>query len=316
MSTSLVEASDAVATTTPAEERRQRENAANLSRFYSLVDAEIVLQYRIRGNRDGLIDYLNFAPDTLVRGSDLTDRERALRAIAVGQISAHLSTMSLDDVLSPGRTNLTADLRTRIQTAFDARRTGVEVVDIALPMLRPGDLENAKEYEELTISTQAALQAIAQAAAKNVAVTFADTIGNEARATEAIAAIELYNQLAAEHGADSPQAVEQRLNVERLIVSSGGTSAQAIEKAETDRWITLMNERSRASQLTGQLPQFLAAPNLYRQKRLMAVYANTLPPLRKFIIGIDPANVNVQADMKSMDPILDFSSSINKEENK
>src|SRR5436189_292876 len=78
--------------------------------------------------------------------------------------------------LSPGLSNLAADLRAKVQGAFDAPKTGVEVVAIDLPMLRPSG-ESAPKFEELAISEQARqeMKAIAE---RNVFATFTDVLGD------------------------------------------------------------------------------------------------------------------------------------------
>jgi pimeloyl-ACP methyl ester carboxylesterase len=60
-----------------------------------------------------------------------------------------------------------------------------------------------------------------------------------------------------------------RINVERLLAQGGGAAAQAIEGAETDRWVALMSARSRASELIGQIPAYRASPELYKQIRML-----------------------------------------------
>ena len=73
-----------------------------------------------------------FAPDTTARRDLLTMRDKALRAIALRQASLYLSTQTLDEVISTNRGDLATELQSRIQTAFDDQRTGVEVVPIVV----------------------------------------------------------------------------------------------------------------------------------------------------------------------------------------
>jgi regulator of protease activity HflC (stomatin/prohibitin superfamily) len=277
------------------------------------VDAEIVLQYRIQSQNNGLIDYLSFASEAPIRGRDLTEREMAIRTIALSQVSEHLSKMPLEYVISPGRTNLLSDLRSRIQGALDDPqvRAGVEVIAVAMPMIRPADTQ-ASQFEELGISVQARLQNIAQAQS-NLLRDVAFLLGDSKLVDPTLAAIDEWNAAEKEFGQTSPQAIEARQKVERLLAQGGGAAAQSIEAGETDRWIALMNARSRASELLGQLPAYRASPELYKQLRMMEVFSNGLPGLNKYVIGIDPSQVNVQMDLKEINPLLDFSGAINKE---
>lgn len=279
-------------------------DVAAVSAAYSLVDAEIVLRYRIRQDNNGLLNYLQFAPETHGRRQTLTDRQRALRALALKQVSAHLSRLSLDQVLSPGQTRLGANLRDAVQAAFDAHKTGIEVVAIDVPMLRPSG-SSAPSFEELGISAQARYERLA-VADRNAANTFTDLLGDASLADEVIAAIDEYDRLRLEFGHHSPEAIEQRQVVEQLLMQGGGTLAQVINDAERDRWTTLMAQRARASMVASQLPSYLAAPNLYRQRELMRIYKQHLPVMKKYIIAIDPSRLNVDADLKDLSPAFEF----------
>jgi regulator of protease activity HflC (stomatin/prohibitin superfamily) len=159
---------------------------------------------------------------------------------------------------------------------------------------------------------QARLQNIAQAQSKLLG-DVAYLLGDSNLVDPTLAAIDDWNAAEREFGQTSPQAIEARQKVERLLAQGGGAAAQSIEAGETDRWIALMNARSRASELLGQLPAYRASPELYKQLRMMEVFSNGLPGLNKYVIGIDPSQVNVQMDLKEINPLLDFSGAINKE---
>jgi regulator of protease activity HflC (stomatin/prohibitin superfamily) len=284
-----------------------------VSALYSLVDAEMVLQYRIKANTmaaggtgatasgGGLVDYLMFASDEVTRLQDLTERERALRGIALAAVSAKLSRLSLDDVLSPGQSDLTQTLATQIQAAFDQHRTGVEVLALEIPMLRPAGA-SASKFEELGISMQAA-QEFKAAGERNVSTTYTYWIGDASQSRHIMALIEECNALQAQ---GSPEAAAKRREVERLLVRGRGHAAQIIANAERDRWVDLMRRRARASTLQAQLPAYQAAPRLFREREIMRIYAQVLPPIDKFVIGIDPARVTLDMDLKKTNPILNF----------
>jgi membrane protease subunit HflK len=289
-----------------AEERA----VAQVSDFFSLVDAEITVQYRIQSQNGALFHYLQFAPDA-ARKRGLSDRERALKNLALGEVSRHFASLSLDDVLSLGRTRVTDDLTRQIQAAFDRHKTGVEVVSVNLPLLRPSGT-SAPSFEEVNVSAQARLQRIAQA--RRTAFRMAiETLGNAGAVEEVLAGIDEYERLAQETGADSPQAIEQRQKVQDLLIKGGGWTAQELAQAETDRWTTLASRRAQASRVNSQLALYRAAPELYRHREIMKVYKRLLPGIDKYIIAIDPANVSVNADLTKVAPIFEFAGASDEE---
>lgn len=287
-------------------------SAAAISDFFSLVDAEIVLVYRIGAGR--LMDYLHFAPETFSkRGQALNDRERALRSIALAQVSQYLSTMAMDDVMTGWRINLGAELRDRIQRAFDQRKAGVEVVAVTLPMLRPSG-ETAASFEELNISAQARRQRIAQSRRDEFGM-LTQQLGSVELVDEVLAGIDEYDRLRWTSGSDSPEAIAQRQAVVDLLLKGGGFAAKEIAAAERDRWVTLMNQRAQALRVQGQTAAFRAAPELYRQLHTMEVFKAYLPYMDKYMIAIDPALISIDADLKKINSILEFAGASEAEKN-
>ena len=293
-----------------AEELQQERAAQIVSNYYSLVEAEVVLQYRIRQDADqqrgGLIDFLHFGTESIARRQSLTDRERALRAVALGEISQHLARLSLDEVLAPGTSDLTKALATRVQAAFDRERAGVEVVAITVPMLRPA-AASAPTFEEFGISQQARRQLVA-VAEREAYKELTAMIGDVSLADAVLDGIDEYHRLVREtpKGAASPEAIAKRQEVEEILRSGGGSEAQKIAVAERDRWYDLMKTRGQASRWQGELDSYRAAPQLYRQREIMKVYGRLLPNIPKYIIGVDPSRVNVDFDLKNTIPFIDF----------
>lgn len=272
-----------------------------VSALYSLIDAEMVLQYRIKPDNGGLLDYLQFGSDERERLQQLTERERALKNIALGVVSSELSQRPIDDVLAPGRSDLSVDLAKRIQQAFDQHRTGVEVVALEIPLLRPSGAA-AEKFEELGIGVQNAQEFVAKED-RILATTYSYWIGDQNLAKRVLDGIDEYNALLA---AKSPDAVKKRQEVEKLLVRGKGQAAQVIADAERDRWVQLMGRRTQSSTVQSQLAAYRAAPELYRQRAIMQVYAQVLPGIDKIILGIDPTRVHIDIDMKKVNQILNF----------
>jgi hypothetical protein len=105
-------------------------------------------------------------------------------------------------------------------------------------------------------------------------------------------------------GSDAPETVEQRVKIEEMMRAFGGHAAQVIAEAERDRWVRQMKAMSDAIRVQGQQLPYRTAPRLYRQRELMRVFTATLPPLKKFIIGIDPSTVSVDMELKEINPLF------------
>lgn len=263
--------------------------------LFALVDAEITLLYRI--NPDGLLDYLNFGSDAPRRRQRRSMREGALRVLALREITQELSRLSMEDIVADRRAEVIDTLRERIQEAYRRHSTGIEVVALNFPLLRPSG-EVATNYEDFAMAIQQRRQMVAEAEGDMLGglVLF---VGNAESADEILAALDRWRALRSELGHEAREAINQRLLVERMLADAGGQLAQLITAAESQRWVTLMESRAQAKQFQGQIVASRAAPRLYRQREIMKVLGRTLGTRRKFIlVGIDPERLNLDIEVQ------------------
>ncbi|MCH2134354.1 MAG: hypothetical protein MK116_11440 [Phycisphaerales bacterium] len=286
---------------------------AGFGSIHALVDIQIGLSYRIRaageGEEEGLLQYLSFGSEQRIRGSRLTERERALKAVAVSEATKFFGGLGLDDVLSAERAQLSGQLLERIRKAFDEHDTGVELLAVTLPSVSP--VANlASSFEDLDIAMQQSDTEIAEAQRRRV-IVLTQAVGNPGMVDEVLAAIDAVN--AAEdaydtavdtHGEDSKEAKDaaevreqKTLDAATLVRRGGGGAAQLIARAERDRWVDLMEQRTQASRIRGQMSAYRAAPELYRQWWIMQAYNRNFSNLRKYIVGISPERMKVNVSL-------------------
>lgn len=269
--------------------------AGRVSSRFALVDADVLVNYRIKA--DGLLDFLSFSNDTRTRRSPLDMRERVLKAIAMRETSQFLSTQSIDQVLSPQGDSMVRQLRERIQSAYDRVDSGVEVVSVLIPTLRPPAGDAAGMFEELSIDTQNARQLV-QEAQRLASTSMAMMVGSVDTADRAAAAINRLRQLEREVGRNAPATVEQRALVESILLESRAAAASVISAARAKRWKLLMDARGNAAKVLGQAPAFRAAPDLYRERAIMMVLGRELAKARnKYILGVDAARAGFDMEM-------------------
>ena len=279
----------------------------------ALVDMQIYITYRIRpsveGQNGGLLDYLSFGSERRSsRQSLLTERETALKQLALSQVTQYLGTLGLDDVLSLDRSRLAESLHTRIRASLDKMDTGIELLGVDVPVVRPvGSMANA--FEDLDIAMQQSDSLIAEAE-RNRVVMLTSMVGNPDLVDTVLEAIENVenarneqDEAIATHGEDSEEARraaevldEFSMKASKLVRRGGGRAAQLISTAERDKWVSLMEQRTQASRILGQGAAYRAAPELYRQWHTMQAYRN-FPEFRKYIIGIDPDRMKVNVGL-------------------
>ncbi|MBX3354814.1 MAG: hypothetical protein KF724_03845 [Phycisphaeraceae bacterium] len=281
-------------------EEQALEDAA---RGFALVDADVMMSYRIKS--DGLLDWLNFANDVRVRRSELDMRERALRAIAMRELSQFLSTQPLDEVLSPRGESLGTALQARIQSAFDRERAGVEVVAVITTMLKPPG-EAGEMFESISVETQNARKTLEEAR-QVVDNTMATLIGDASQATMIVNEILAWQALRNEKGHDDPAVIEGRARLERLLTANPAQAARELAFSASRRWSSQIAVRRSAMEVLGQVESYLAAPELYRQRKTMEVIGQVLAGVRtKFVFGVDPERVQLDLSMQTPDSALNL----------
>jgi hypothetical protein len=75
-----------------------------------------------------------------------------------------------------------------------------------------------------------------------------------------------------------------------------------------------MDTWSSASRVSGQMAAYRAAPELYMQRMYMSVLARRLPAIRKYVIGLDPNRVQLDVELRSINPLLNFADSLESDE--
>jgi regulator of protease activity HflC (stomatin/prohibitin superfamily) len=263
--------------------------------LYSLVDAEISLEYRIKSG--GLLDYLAFSSDERRRGQRLDMLESSLKALALRVVTRYLSGLALKEVIAEGRAALIADLQDRIQAGWDEIGAGVELVAVNIPMLRPSGGVGTY-YEDYAMAREERREQIVNARQEE-AMSLAFWIGDPDRVGEILAGIDEYNRLRNELGPDHTDVIDQRIRVERMLSASGGALALEIAAAEADRWINLMEARAEALKQQGKVEAYRAAPRLFMKRELMQVLQEMLPDLPKYVfVGVDPDRVSLKVELQ------------------
>jgi regulator of protease activity HflC (stomatin/prohibitin superfamily) len=296
----------------PLSVKDQSTDTSQVVTQFALVDADIVLEYRVK--EDGLLEYLNFSGDIRSRRTILDMRERALRALALREVSQYLSTRTLDQVLSPTGDSLVLQLKQRIQAAFDRSGSGVEVVGILIPVLRPPAGEPAGMFEELSIDIQNARKVVDEAN-RLVNTTMSTLVGSPDIARRVVLDINLLRDIEREHGKDSPEALQKRSTIENMIVDARAQAASIIGVARARRWSMLMSARATASEVLGQAPSYRAAPEIYRERAIMAVLSRALAAARiKYVLAIDPSRIEFDVQMEQPEPGLNLGDYLEKKE--
>jgi regulator of protease activity HflC (stomatin/prohibitin superfamily) len=276
------------------------DTGARVGELFAFVDAEILLRYRIKP--DGLLDYLSFSSD-VPRRSRLNMREGTLKALSLREITQELSRGSLGEVIGAGRADLLETLRLRLQASFDRHRTGVEVVGLDVPLLRPAG-QVGTNFEDLNMARQQRRQTVAEAES-DVLTRLVVYVGDAEMAERIAAEIDRHREMQRELDDDDPALIEQRLLIERLLADAGGQYGHYLAAVEAERWVELMKARAQVNRFEGNIDAYRAAPRLFREREITNALRRSLAGRPKFfVIGVDPRRVELDVELREEPSLL------------
>jgi len=285
----------------------------------SLVDIRATLRYRIAPT--GLLQWLQFGSPQQDRRSRNTFKEMMLRAISQDVITQMFQTLQLDEILGTERGNLSAIAKVQLQAELQKHQSGVEVIAVDLPLISPAG-DAAQSFEELSVAKQSE-ELLASAARGHAQALLTRTVGDPSLVQNVIDSVLQYedareslddlrknNATNAEVRSAEKQLREIEDDAIALIEKGNGRAAAQIRDAEVDRWTTLMDTMAREQRVSGQKAAFESAPRLYMQRMYMSVLARNLPRIRKYVIGIDSSRLNIDVELKQINPLLNFADSL------
>jgi regulator of protease activity HflC (stomatin/prohibitin superfamily) len=253
------------------------------ARGLAVIDAEIVVQYRVRD----LHEFLTSAASP----------QAAVAAVAQQEAGRFFAGHELDALLSRGRTEAGGSLAASIQTRLDAMRLGLEVVDVSITSLQPPAGKVARAFHR-QIAARQDRETLVERAHRDAVATLSRVAGSVdlgRRIDEAILALDALRSTAASvpnPAAADPRAARQA-EIDALLAEAGGEAAQRIHAARGDRWSVAVGEQVARERFVAELQAFNRAPAYYRAARFFAVLAEGLAQRRKFVVAGDKSDLPV-----------------------
>ncbi|MDP6890942.1 MAG: SPFH domain-containing protein, partial [Phycisphaerales bacterium] len=290
---------------------------------WALVRARITLMWRVRGVEEaseggGLLQYLDFGTDHRARRQRLTDRERIVRSISVAEATRYFATLNLDDALTTDRGKLGESLRGLIQGRLDTLESGIEIVSVNVPIVAPPE-KAVQSFEDLPVAFQQHLRTTRDAERERTNV-LNSAVGNPAFVEPLVDAVNKVEVARAAIGAAADDtdlaplqaALQEAVNEAETVSRQGGGAAyQIIAAAERSRLLGMLGRRGQAARVRGQQAAWVAAPELFRQRSIMKLYAQYLPEMRKYVMGIDPSKLDLSVELRELaSPNTVFSESL------
>lgn len=222
-------------------------------------------------------------------------RQTLLRSVAEREVMDFLGSRSIDEILGAGRGPLSDELSGRIQRAFDAIDSGVQVLFAGIVAAHPpqaGDV--ALAYQRVTASEQRREKAIEDARSARIE-TLTQVVASVERSEAIVRELDVLEGMQ-RAGATQDEITEQEIKIETLLRAAGGEAAQLILQARADRWRLHMNERARVARQAGRVALFRAAPEVYLASQWFEALRDMTRDARVYVTTFDDSRVRVNVE--------------------
>jgi regulator of protease activity HflC (stomatin/prohibitin superfamily) len=269
-----------------ASEKSAAEEVATAARTagmdVSLVSAEVPLLFEVTD----LSKYEQLAaPD---------QREQMLKAIAQREVFTYLATQTVDSVLGRGRTEISSELRKRVDAKLTAMDCGVRVLHVAIEGVHPPK-DTAELFEGVVQSLQKRQGSIETGIteANRQLISVAGSVEMAHKIVEAIDAIDR----AAMNNEPAAKQAELELSAQQLLSRAEGEAAAKLQAAKAERWTKHMAARGKAERYQGRLASYRASPAVYTARLYFDVLADVIKGSRVYIVSDDGDKLEVRTDV-------------------
>lgn len=268
----------------------------------AMVSIEVPLRYSV-------VDVAKFD-----RLAPADTRDDLLRSVAKREVTLFFQTVSLEQVLGKpvngvGRTELSDQLRERINAAFAAMNpgadgkpqgAGVKILSCAIVGAHPPkDKEVAQSYEKV-IDAQQRYKARLDAAEADRIESLTRAAGSVENARTLVAMIE---KTASAKEQDRPSL---QASLDKGMDEAGGYAAQALSAARAKRWERHMSARGLAARHAGRIAVWQAAPKLFYASEYFASLSSAMAESRVYIVSDTVRDPRIDLDLMDVMVGADF----------
>lgn len=249
----------------------------------SLLMVSVPIEYRVKDLAKFLYHY--------------ADPKKILEVVAYQYVSDYAASVDVDELMGPGREMFNREFRRRLQERLDELDTGIEIAFVGLRAAHPTSKRNVAAAFERVVASQTEMAAMIRRADGEAQRILTAAAGSAARADELDDAIRLRDGLVP----NSPEWKSASRRVEALLLGDpeaglaavSGQSAQLIAEARARSSRMTADAATKARVFETEVAAFAAAPTLYRERRMLDIYAG-LNAVRKYLIVGDRSNVIVE----------------------
>lgn len=265
----------------------------------SLLKVAVPIEYRIKDIEKYLYKY--------------REPEKLMQVIAYQELSDYASSVDIDVLMGPGRQVFNNKFKKSIQRRYDERDLGVEIVFAGVRGAHPPSQSGVAQKFQSVVASEIGRSAAIHTAEGKARSLLTSVAGTETRARALDAAI--VAREAVPQGDPRRAKLQQRIHdlvvgdPDAEIAPASGVVAALIADANARASKQVSEAAGKAFTFETQLAAYLAAPELYEERRRLESFTG-LSDVRKFLVVGDASNVIIDYDVAheaGLDQVLDQS---------
>jgi membrane protease subunit HflK len=223
-------------------------------------------------------------------------RERLLTSVGRRVVTQHIGQLTIDQILAGQRSDLSLELKRRLEAAFaefnGGQGAGIEILFVGAHGVHP-PTKVAPNFERVVQARQNR-EALIEDALKTKTATLTEAAGSVDLADQIVA---LLNSLDRVRGSGTDEETELELEVQRLLEQTGGQAGVALLDAGAQRWNRHMAERGRSALLRGQNIAYTAAPALFQSKMYFDALREAMAGARVFVTPESLTGLHIRLEL-------------------
>ncbi len=243
----------------------------------SLLMVSIPIEYRIKDIQQYLHNY--------------KDPVALLEHIAYRYLTDYASSVDVDELIGPGRNEFNVNLQRMIQTRLDELELGIEIVFAGVSEAHPPAKDGVAASFQYVISAETGRAATINTAKGVAQATLIGVAGTVARAKLLDKAIQSRNKLRVDSTSSEASLEESEERVLDLLMGNSGKgigplygkAASIIAGARSQASKNVSAVAYNARVFGTEVAAYEAAPELYKQRKMLEVYED-IDDVRKYII--------------------------------
>lgn len=253
----------------------------------SLLMVSVPVNYRVKDLRKFLYGY--------------SDPVKVMESVAYQYLCEYAAGVDIDELMGPGRDRFNHELKQRVQARMDDLDLGIEVVFAGIRSAHPPTKERVADAFQSVVAAQTEMAATINAALGEAQKKLTAVAGTETRARELDEAIRRRERVRSDPSAVAEARVRANARVEELLAGNpsagilplSGKAAAVIADARAQASRMVADAAAKVRVFGTEVAAYLAAPSLYRERKLLEIYED-LDTVRKFLIVGDPRTVIVE----------------------